>query len=81
MKEIVVDPETIASLLALTERVELVDADGKSLGYYDPPDKEFSTREVARMELDRIEGKAKGMSTDEAMVWLLKRRRDRSVPF
>jgi hypothetical protein len=74
MATMVIDPKAIAQLLGMTERVQLLDRDGKTLGYYEPPISVWYPDDVTEEELDRREQEPGGMTTAEAIAYLKKSR-------
>jgi len=75
MATMVIDPKSISQLLAMKERVQLLDQSGKTLGYFEPPFTVWYPVDVSEAELDRREKEPGGLSTTEAIAYLKKARR------
>jgi hypothetical protein len=72
--QMTIDPATISQLLGAKERVQLLDRDGKILGYYEPPMSVFWLDDVSEEELDRRESEPGGLTTAEAITYLKSQR-------
>ena len=71
MATVVIDPASIAQLLGMTERVQLLDKTGKTLGFYEPPVHYLD--DISDEELDRREAETGGMTTADAIQFLKSR--------